>query len=331
MEGVTPPDRTRLLAIYLLFRNGLLSSDLTRLRQHAQLSDSDEEVIRNLELLGARVNKPLKDKIERQLLFPPKIPPPGTLNLEEYALSRYDTNLKMMLEAHNTNTLDQNYFPYTKPHLEPTQADPASQVSSASLRSAKPTWAKTRGGGVSRESQQRVIVFMAGGATFSESRSCYEVGEKAGKEIFLVSSHMLTPALWMRQLGDLNGDRSRLRLPADAPKQRPPNWVFEQEQQPAPAMTAPGGAMDAAARASPAASAANRRAGMMGGGGGGGPSHRPPHSGVGGTMSGQTPLPLPPQPPQMPVNEMGRINLNGDGGKLHKEKKKHKLFGHSKK
>jgi syntaxin-binding protein 1 len=72
----------------------------------------------------------------------------------------------------------------------------------SSLRSAKPTWhqkgrpAAGAGGGSNSHSmgaglergdgnRQRVIVFVAGGMTFSEVRSTYQVTERLGKDVYI--------------------------------------------------------------------------------------------------------------------------------------------------
>lgn len=346
-EAITPPDRLRLLALYLLYKDGLLKTDIQFLLQHAQLPPQDENILQNLEFVGARVSKKLSEKIPPPEPLIPKNPKdqrqkggPG----EEYSLSRYETVVKQLLDAHVSNTLDPEVFPYTKPHLSVDEIDDVS-VSSASLRSAKPTWAQKRGG-AALESRQRIIVFVAGGATYSEARACYEVGEKSSKEVYLVSSHMMTPGLWLRQLGDLTADRRRLGLPSDAPKPKTPKWVFEQQQEPAdngygnpgPGAGAPMGAMQAAGQGSQAAAAMpSRRSGMAGGGGL--PSR--PMAGAGGGMSSRPP----PAASPVPAPEMAKMNLGsgdtnggrdtngGHSGKLHKDKdgkKRNKIFGSKK-
>ncbi|GME21869.1 Sec1-like protein [Neofusicoccum parvum] len=52
-ESVSPPDRLRLVALYLLYKNGLLPSDLQMLLAHAQLPREDTQVLKNLDLLEA--------------------------------------------------------------------------------------------------------------------------------------------------------------------------------------------------------------------------------------------------------------------------------------
>ena len=229
-ESVTPPDRLRILMLYILFRDGILPADMQKLLAHAGLPAQDANAIQNLDLLGAHTKRGLKDiRPVPPALFPTK-PPPPTMQ-DEYALSRYEPALQSMLESAANNALDPQTFPYTKPPLD--MGNETLQPSAASLRAAKPTWARTRTN-ASMENRQRCIVFMAGGATYSESRACYEVGRKAGREVFLVTSHMLTPALFIRQVGDLSQDRRRLGIPVDQPKPKAAAHLFEPDEKPKP-------------------------------------------------------------------------------------------------
>lgn len=229
-EGITPPDRLRLLILYILYRDGILPADLQKLLAHAQLPANEETVIKNLELLGARTSRGLKDPRPGFTPMFPQKPPPMTTQ-DEYALSRYEPVLQEMLEGAAANTLSPDTFPYTKPPLD--MGNDIGQASATSLRTAKPTWARGRSN-VTTENKQRCIVFVAGGATYSESRACYEVGRKTGREVFLVTSHMLTPALFVRQLGDLSTDKRRLGIPAEQPKPQAPAHLFEPDEQPKP-------------------------------------------------------------------------------------------------
>ncbi|KAI9800323.1 MAG: vacuolar sorting protein VPS33/slp1 [Piccolia ochrophora] len=235
-ESVVPPDRLRLILLYLLYRDGLLVADTQRLLAHAQLPPQDMEVALNLDLLGAHVQKPLQDKrAPPQPLFARKQRQAGPG--EEYALSRYAPAVKSMLEEHIKGTLSQSDFPFTKPQLDapPDGSGGIDQISQSSLRSAKPTWAKSRLASV--EPRQRIIVFVAGGATYSESRACYEVSQASSRDVFLATTHMQTPSLFVRQVGDLSVDRRRLGIPADRPKPKAPQHLFETEA-PSPALAA---------------------------------------------------------------------------------------------
>ena len=227
-EDIVPPDRLRLIILYLLYRDGLVPVDTQKLLAHAQLSQQDQGLIDNLELLGARVRRSLKDRqAAAPSLFDQKRA--STEQGDGYALSRFSPALKSMLEQHIGGTLDLNIFPYANPPAEAhiDQSNLNGIVSQASLRSAKPTWAKSRLAAV--EPRQRIIVVMAGGATYAESRACYEVSQAGSRDVFLATSHMLTPALFLRQIGDLGVDRRRLGLPLDQPPLQPPRHLFEPE------------------------------------------------------------------------------------------------------
>jgi syntaxin-binding protein 1 len=193
----------------------------------------DGEIIYNLITLGGHVEKQLKDISPTPApLFLPRFRDTG--NAEEVSLSRFEPALRYMLEEQCQGTLDPNVFPPVKPHLN----DPNSQmnVAQTSLRNAgKPTWAQTRS--QSNKPRQRIIVFMAGGATYAESRACYEVSRMAGKEIFLTTTHMTTPKTFLRQVSLLSAGRKQLDLPTDRAAPKLPAWMSEpppQAQQPRP-------------------------------------------------------------------------------------------------
>lgn len=235
-DSVVPPDRLRLLLLYIIYRGGLLGGDIRKLMAHANLPPRDGEIISNLELLGVRVEKPLKDeKPPVQPLFNRRTPAPES---EELSLSRYELAVKQMLEEHIQGTLDPTSFPFTRPHTETDGAMAAQEVQSqqASLRSAKPTWARTKS---VDQPRQRIIVFMAGGATYGESRACYEVSAAYNRDVYLATTHMLTPGLFLRQVADLGIDRRRLDLPSERPKPSAPAHLFEREKQPSPAAPPP--------------------------------------------------------------------------------------------
>ncbi|OQD93943.1 hypothetical protein PENSOL_c029G06802 [Penicillium solitum] len=230
-DSVVQPDRLRLILLYIMYRGGLLGGDIRKLMAHAGLPPQDGGVIANLELLGVRVEKPLKDeKPPVQPLFNRRNPPPES---EELSLNRYELAIKQMLEDQLQGNLDPTTFPFTRPHTETDGAIVAQEMQSqqASLRSAKPTWARTRS---VDQPRQRIIVFMAGGATYGESRACYEISAAYNRDVYLATTHMLTPGLFLRQVRDLGVDRRRLDLPYERPKPTAPAHLFEREAPPAP-------------------------------------------------------------------------------------------------
>ncbi len=222
-DSVVHEDRLRLFILYIVYRNGILGGDIEKLRCHGQLSPMDAEIIYNLDILGARVQRQLKDETPPlPPLFPPKLV--DTSRMEEVSLSRFEPTMRYMLEEACTGTLDPTLFPPVKPHLD--TANSQMNISQTSLRGAgKPTWAQTRT--QSSKPRQRIIVFMAGGATYAEARACYEVSHVMGKEVFLATSHMLTPKTYLRQVGLLSAGRKQLELPMDRAPPKLPAWMSD--------------------------------------------------------------------------------------------------------
>lgn len=226
-DAVAMPDRLRLIIQYILYRDGIFTSDIEKLLAHSQLPQHEAEIIQNLELLGARVVKQIKDqKPEQQPLFTKKQPPSAPM--EDLSLSRFDPAVKYMLEELMKGTLDQRLFPYTKPEMDGNDnGQMAAAQSSLRHASTKPTWARTRPS--AHEPKQRIILFIAGGGTYSESRACYELSRTCQKDIYMATSHMVTPNFFLRQTSELSVDRRKLNLPADAAPLRAPAHIFDKE------------------------------------------------------------------------------------------------------
>ncbi|KAL2133894.1 hypothetical protein VTI74DRAFT_1459 [Chaetomium olivicolor] len=134
-----------------------------------------------------------------------------------------------MLEHLCAGHLDTSLFPYVIP---PAEAGSESLSHQTSLRSAAPRWASANRR--QAENRQRIIVFVAGGATYSEARACYEVSEKHNRDVFLATSHMVTPGKFIADLRMLKADRRRLDLPMDRPPPKAPAHLFERPAPPQP-------------------------------------------------------------------------------------------------
>lgn len=96
--------------------------------------------------------------------------------------------------------------------------------------SQRPTWAsklKTS----TTELRQRIIVFIVGGATYSESRSCYEVSKKWNRDVILGSTELITPQLFISELARARESRQNLNLSMDQVRSVPPPVQPPQPQQ----------------------------------------------------------------------------------------------------
>ena len=125
-------------------------------------------------------------------------------NDEEYELSRFKPSLKTVIEVrveqsgrfivythivlkdHVSGRLDATLFPYVKesPSSVPAAARPVMQQTT-SLRSQKPSWHRAAKPAAQTDVRQRIIVFVAGGMTYSELREAYQLSTSLNKEILI--------------------------------------------------------------------------------------------------------------------------------------------------
>ncbi|KAK0524876.1 syntaxin binding protein 1 [Tilletia horrida] len=265
---VSNMDKVRIIALYIMYCDGVPDEDRRRLFQHARLSLHEMDAVDNLVHLGACIVKDpntsalggwdawfKKGKRKQQ--------PTG----EEYDVSRYQPLVKLMVEDHFAGKLDSSQYPYVRDgpsgdgrgvegsnsssglslgggsslslasfrggstglSVSPSPSPgPGGRPQPNSLRSAKPAWATKgrqpggssstagtgagasyggdrngfgRGGGLdSRDKRQRILVFVAGGMTYSEIRSAYELSEKLGRDMYIGSSHTFTPESFVNAL-----------------------------------------------------------------------------------------------------------------------------------
>ena len=128
---------------------------------------------------------------------------------DEYELSRYKPLLRTVIEVRGfffstclasllyaytlqdqvSGKLDPAAFPYVKDYPQAAPAASSARPTptpTTSLRSAKPSWHRAaRTGGAVAETRQRVLVFVAGGMTYSEMREAYVLSSQLGKDVII--------------------------------------------------------------------------------------------------------------------------------------------------
>ncbi|GAA5827126.1 hypothetical protein JCM11251_001128 [Rhodosporidiobolus azoricus] len=201
-RGVSSTDKLRIIALYIMHRDGVPEGDKKRLYQHARLALHEMDAVNNLTHLGINVDKDSGKK--RKQIFKQKEED------DAYDISRYQPMIKYMLEEQFAGSLDQSMFPYVRD--APTSSSGGSSLmrggaptapTSGSLRSARPQWTAQRSKRVVNEPKQRVMVFVAGGATYSEVRTVYKVSAAANKDVYLGTTHLLTPQSFAADLANL--------------------------------------------------------------------------------------------------------------------------------
>ncbi|EIW79319.1 Sec1-like snare protein [Coniophora puteana RWD-64-598 SS2] len=207
-RDIVNANKVRIIALYIQYREGVPDEDRRRLYQHARLSLAEQDAVNALARLGSRITRGPTDKdIKKKLKQKPS-------QDEEYDLSRYKPLLTNVIEDHVANKLDSSLFPYVKDSpMAVTQAATLrpTVTPTTSLRSAKPSWHKAARSQVTVDNKQRVIVFVAGGMTYSEIREAYKLSGPLNRDILIGSTHTTTPGRFIDDLKvvDLNGVGSR--------------------------------------------------------------------------------------------------------------------------
>lgn len=201
-------NKVRIVALYIQHRDGVPDEDRRRLYQHARLTLAEQDAVNALTHMGIRIGRAASDK-ETKKKIKQKF-----FNEEEYELSRFKPLLHSVIQDQVAGKLDKSLFPYVKD--APSTAPPPTSLRSpppqaGSLRSQKPSWHRApRQGTTPVDNRQRIFVFIAGGMTYSEIRECYQQSTSS-HEIFIGSSHTITPRQFIDDLKvlELGGRGSR--------------------------------------------------------------------------------------------------------------------------
>ncbi|KAF8934377.1 vacuolar sorting protein VPS33/slp1 [Haplosporangium gracile] len=218
---VSGMDKARLLMLYMICRGGLRDEDREQLLGLARMSNDNVEAIRNLGLLGVNTERGGSAPRSKKKPFYPRKKPED--EEQPFDLSRYITKAKKIVEEHINGTLDPILYPYT---TEAPSLD--SQDSTRSLRkTAQPAWEKKR----PNVKGSRLMIFIAGGVTYSEIRAMYELCHSMGRDIVIGSTHIITPRQFIFSLKDLARGPLRPIAPVIPPYSAPAYAQQQQQQQ----------------------------------------------------------------------------------------------------
>jgi syntaxin-binding protein 1 len=177
-------DKLRLLMIYIISQEGIKDTDRKRLMELAKLNNNDQSAISNLRYLGVTLLK--GSKIKNKQKIKEKSKKKQRDDAPPFELSRYVPLLKQIIEDASSNTLSNTDFPFIK---EPSSAPSTNKKEEVSLRKgSQPRWAnkgKERKSEISNSGGDRIIIFIAGGITYSEMRCVYEISQKLNREVIL--------------------------------------------------------------------------------------------------------------------------------------------------
>jgi syntaxin-binding protein 1 len=198
--------KVRIICLYIQYRDGVPDEDRRRSYQHARLTIAEQDAVNSLMYLGVKISKNPTDKDSK------KSKHHKATTGEEYELSRFKPCLKTVIEDQVGDRLDSATFPYVKdaPSLMPVSPrSPPPQTTS--LRSQKPAWHRAPKTATVLDNRQRVLIFVVGGVTYSEIRETYQLSNSLQKDIYIGSTHTITPRRFIDDLKvlDLDGAGSK--------------------------------------------------------------------------------------------------------------------------
>ncbi|CAD7086705.1 unnamed protein product [Hermetia illucens] len=190
-KNVSNYDKVRIIALYVMIKNGISEENLTKLFTHAQLTPKDQDMVRNLSFLGINV---IADNNRKK---PYTVPRKERITEQTYQMSRWTPVVKDIMEDCIEDKLDSRHFPFLAGRSQnPTYHAPTSARYGHWHKDKSQTTVKN---------VPRLIVFVVGGASFSEMRCAYEVTNNVKNwEVILGTSHIITPEIFLTDLGCLS-------------------------------------------------------------------------------------------------------------------------------
>ncbi|CAB3255456.1 unnamed protein product [Arctia plantaginis] len=183
-------NKMRIIALYIMSKNGISEENLNKLVTHAQLEPSDKQTLLNLANLGLNVVVDGNRKKQYQVTRKERI------TEQTYQMSRWTPVIKDIMEDAIEDKLDQRHYPFLA-----GRAQTSGYQAPTSVRYGH--WHKDKAQQTIKN-VPRLIVFVVGGVCFSEIRCAYEVTAALKNwEVIVGSSHILTPENFLSDLSSL--------------------------------------------------------------------------------------------------------------------------------
>jgi len=218
--NISTVDKVRLLMLFIISQDGMKDSDRERMMRYAKLPDSEQETISNLGYLGVKLTKKvIRDKQKQKKKKHSK-------NSEDvpdmmYELSRFVPRVKGILRSLVDGDISEAEYPTLAEKGTTSSSSEKGEGKSKKASRSAPRWADKNkssptaaaaGSAAGQDedfcgaadSDPRFIVFIAGGMTYSEMRTIYEVSTSASKNCYIGSTQFLTPPVFVHELSLLS-------------------------------------------------------------------------------------------------------------------------------
>ncbi|EGG19715.1 Sec1-like family protein [Cavenderia fasciculata] len=202
-QRIEKNDKIRLLMMYIISQEGIKDVDRKKLMDLAMLNQQEQSAIANLYYLGVTLMKGAKAKAKTNIQKQRK----QETGSVPYEVSRYVPVVKDIAENLINDTLQDTDFPFVRDTpIAKTTAAPVSKVSLKG-KSNQPRWADPA---VQVEETKytgsKLIIFIAGGVTYSEMRSIYELSTYYKRNIYIGSTGILLPNDFIDDVYNLKRD-----------------------------------------------------------------------------------------------------------------------------
>eukprot|EP00935_MAST-01C_sp_MAST-1C-sp1_P002343 g2343.t1 len=209
-------EKVRLLAMFIITQEGIQERDRKMLmkvvhQKHPNIVENgkEEAALLNLQHLGVTLQRSGGRKSQSKAAL--KKAKARAMEEGGYSLSRFVPVIKEMTQNLVQGELSESAFPYVVPPPEGSSkrgSKPAESKSVVvSLRKKGPSnWSQKKAAG--KDGAGSDIVFIAGGACFSEMRSVYEVSKELNSNVILGATSLLNPEQFLDQVSTLDGQHS---------------------------------------------------------------------------------------------------------------------------
>jgi len=199
----------RLIMIYIISQQGIKPEDRKRLFDAAGLTEDEQVTILGLEKIGVTLQSapPKKSVFSTSSMFKrsEKLATGRSDKDSVYAMSRYSTAMKGLLEDVQNGKLSEAEYPSIMP-LPVTSDNNGASVRSARRGGGKATesrWGTKAETGKKKFTGGRQIVFVVGGVCYSEIRTAYESMKEGSKEVVIGGTSYVNAGDFMAGLNAL--------------------------------------------------------------------------------------------------------------------------------